>query len=162
MKRLPNAWRYLSIAVVLGALGIAILVRIVRVQASAEVAGVIDQGNMVWKEFYPPRGEIYDRQGHLLAGNKTVYEVHLDLTGNPDMPTVMLALQMSGIDLNEVNYRISQEPSSARYIMLADFVSADKAELLMTLQKKAHGDPQGKNLDAIYFQGSFRPKLSGK
>lgn len=155
MKRLPNSWRYLSIAVVLAGLGIAILVRIVRVQASAEVAGVIDQGNMVWKEFYPPRGEIYDRQGHLLAGNKTVYEVHLDLTANPDMATVMLALQMSGIDLNEVNYRISQEPSSARYIMLADFVSADKAELLMNLQKNAHGDAQGKNLDAIYFQAHF-------
>jgi cell division protein FtsI/penicillin-binding protein 2 len=155
MKRLPNAWRYLSIAAVLALLGIAILVRIVRVQASPEVAGVIDQGNLVWKDFYPPRGEIYDRQGHLLAGNKTVYEIHLDLTANPDMPTVKLALQMSGINLDEVNYRISQEPATARYLMLADFVSTDKAEILMNLQKNAHGDPTGKNLDAIYFKAHF-------
>ena len=155
MKRLPNAWRYLSIAIIMATMGIAILVQIVRVQGSQEVAGVIDQGDFVWKDFYPPRGEIYDRNGHLLAGNKTVYEIGLDLTANPDMPTVMLALQMSGIDLNEVNYRISQEPPTAKYITLADFISANKAELLINLQKKAHGDPTGKNLDAIFFKAHF-------
>ena len=155
MKRLPNAWRYLSITIIMATMGIAILVQIVRVQGSQEVAGVIDQGDFVWKDFYPPRGEIYDRNGHLLAGNKTVYEIGLDLTANPDMPTVMLALQMSGIDLNEVNYRISQEPPTAKYITLADFISANKAELLINLQKKAHGDPTGKNLDAIFFKAHF-------
>ena len=155
MKRLPNAWRYLSIAIIMATMGIAILIQIVRVQGSQEVAGVIDQGDFVWKDFYPPRGEIYDRNGHLLAGNKTVYEIGLDLTANPDMPTVMLALQMSGIDLNEVNYRISQEPPTAKYITLADFISANKAELLINLQKKAHGDPTGKNLDAIFFKAHF-------
>ena len=109
MKQLPHAWRYLiTSALILAVMGIAILVQIVRIQASPEVAGVIDQGNYIWKDFYPPRGEIYDRHGSLLAGNKTVYEIGLDLTANPDMPTVMLALQMSGFDLNEVNYRISQ------------------------------------------------------
>ena len=67
----------------------------------------------------------------------------------------MLALQMSGIDLNEVNYRISQAPSTAQYIILDDFVSVDKAERLMALQKAAHGDPTGKNLDAIYFKAHY-------
>jgi cell division protein FtsI/penicillin-binding protein 2 len=154
MKRLPNAWRYLGATFILAVLGIAILVQIVRIQNSPEVAGVIDQGNYVWKDFYPPRGEIYDRHGSLLAGNKTVYEVGLDMTANPDMPTVMLALQMSGFDLNEVNYRISQVPAK-QYIILDDFVSADKADQLMALQKVAHGDPTGKNLDAIYFKAHY-------
>ncbi|HEX7621508.1 MAG TPA: penicillin-binding protein 2 [Anaerolineales bacterium] len=154
MKRLPNAWRYLSATFVLAVLGVAILVQIVRIQNSPEVAGVIDQGNYVWKDFYPPRGEIYDRHGSLLAGNKTVYEVGLDMTVKPDMPTVMLALQMSGFDLNEVNYRISQVPAN-QYIILDDFVSADKADQLMALQKVAHGDPTGKNLDAIYFKAHY-------
>ena len=108
MKRLLTGWRYLTIAAILALLGIAILIQIVRVQGSPEVAGVIDQGDLIWKDFYPPRGEIYDRNGNLLAGNKTVYEIDLDLTANPDMPTIKLALQMSGIDLNEVDYRISQ------------------------------------------------------
>jgi len=155
MKRVSNGWRFLTIAAVMALMGIAILVQIFRVQGSPEVAGVIDQGNMVWKDFYPPRGEIYDRNGNLLAGNKTVYEIDLDLTANPDLPTVKLALQMSGIDLNEVNYRISQEPATAKFITLADFVPADKTDILINLQKKAHGDPSGKNLDAIYFKAHF-------
>ena len=154
MKRLTHAWRYFTSAAILATLGIAILVQIVRIQGSPEVAGVIDQGNYVWKDFYPPRGEIYDRNGNLLAGNKTVYEVGLDMTAKPDMQTVMLALQMSGFDLNEVNYRISQVPN-AQYVVLDDFVSAEKADQLMALQKVAHGDPTGKNLDAIYFKAHY-------
>jgi cell division protein FtsI/penicillin-binding protein 2 len=154
MKRLPLGWRYLTATFILGALGIAILVQIIRIQNSPEVAGIIDQGNYIWKDFYPPRGEIYDRHGSLLAGNKTVYEVGLDMTVNPDMQTVMLALQMSGFDINEVNYRISQVPNN-QYVILDDFVSAEKADQLMALQKVAHGDPTGKNLDAIYFKAHY-------
>ncbi len=154
MKRLTHAWRFFTSAAILAAMGIAILVQIVRIQGSPEVAGVIDQGNYVWKDFYPPRGEIYDRNGNLLAGNKTVYEVGLDMTAKPDMQTVLLALQMSGFDLNEVNYRISQVPN-AQYVILDDFVSAEKADQLMALQKVAHGDPTGKNLDAIYFKAHY-------
>ena len=158
MKRHPHAWRYLSAALLLAALGIAILVQIVHIQNSPEVAGVIDQGDWVWKEFFPPRGEIYDRHGSLLAGNKTVYEINLDRSVNPDMPTVMLALQMSGIDLNEVNYRIARIDEAypnAQYITLEDFVSVDSAEKLMALQVLALGDPTGKNLDAIYFKAHY-------
>jgi cell division protein FtsI/penicillin-binding protein 2 len=155
MKRLTNGWRIITIASIMALLGVAILTQIIRVQGSSEVAGVINQGNLVYKDFYPARGEIYDRNGNLLAGNKTVYGIDLDLTANPDMPTIKLALQMAGIDLNEVNYRISQEPSTAKFITLADFVSADKADILINLQKKAHDDPTGKTLDAIYFKAHF-------
>ena len=34
--------------------------------------------------FYPERGEIYDRNGHLLAGNRTVYEVGVSLSEMKD------------------------------------------------------------------------------
>jgi cell division protein FtsI/penicillin-binding protein 2 len=155
MKPQPHTGRYLIAAFLLAALGIGILVQIVRIQNSPEVAGVIDQGTQIWKDFFPPRGEIYDRNGNLLAGNKTVYEIGLDLTVKPDMPTVILALQMSGIELDEVNYRISLAPANAQYIILDDFVSVDKAEQLMALQKAAHGDPTGKNLDAVYFKAHY-------
>ena len=155
MKRQPHTGRYLITAFLLAALGIGILVQIVRIQNSPEVAGVINQGTLIWKDFFPPRGEIYDRHGSLLAGNMTVYEIGLDLTVKPDMPTVMLALQMSGIDLDEVNYRISLAPANAQYIILDDFVSVNKAEQLMALQKDAHGDPTGKDLDAVYFKAHY-------
>ena len=155
MKQQGLTWRTLTVTAVLALLGISILVQIVRIQGNQAVAGVINDGNYILKDFFPPRGEIYDRNGNLLAGNKTVYEVDLDRTVNPDMPTIMLALQMSGIDLNSVNYRLSLVPASAGYITLADFVSTDNAQTLMSLQKAAHGDPTGKNLDAIYFKAHY-------
>lgn len=155
MKRQFLDWRFLSVAFLLAGVGFAILVQIVRIQNSPEVAGVIGQGSKIWKDFYPPRGEIFDRKGHLLAGNKTVYEIGLDLTAKPDMPTVLLAIQMSGFDLNEVNYRISQTPPDAQYIILDDFVSVDKANQLKALQEAAQGDPTGKTLDAIYFKAHY-------
>jgi cell division protein FtsI/penicillin-binding protein 2 len=155
MKRLPHAWRYLCVAFLLVVLGLAVLLQIVRIQNSPEVAGIINQGNYVWKDFYPPRGEIYDRRGSLLAGNKTVYEIGLDLTAHPDIPTVMLAVQMSGLDSNEINYKISMAPATAQYIILDDFVSAENAEQLMKLQKAAYADSTGKNLDAIYFKAHY-------
>jgi cell division protein FtsI/penicillin-binding protein 2 len=155
MKQTPHAWRYVITASILGVLAIAILGQIIRIQNSPEVAGIIDQGNYLWKDFFPPRGEIYDRHGSLLAGNRTVYEIGLDLTVNPDLPTVLLALQMSGVDINEVNNRISSAPQGAQYIILDDFVSADNAKTLMALQEAAYGDPTGKNLDAIYFKAHY-------
>jgi cell division protein FtsI/penicillin-binding protein 2 len=155
VKQYSHAWRYLTAALLLAFLGIAILVQIVRIQTSPEVAGIIDQAKNLVKDYFPPRGEIYDRHGSLLAGNITVYEIDLDRTVMPDMPTVFQALQMSGIDLNDVNYRISLVSPDAGYIVLDDFVAANKAEQLMQLQETAHGDPTGKNLDAIYFKAHY-------
>jgi cell division protein FtsI/penicillin-binding protein 2 len=155
MKQPPHALRYLSAAAIFALLGIAILVQIVRIQASGEVKSVINQGLEVMEDFYPARGEIYDRNGNLLAGNKTVYEIGLDRTVDPDMTTVLQALQMEGINLDDVNYRISQAPAAAQYIILDDFVSADIADKLMELQLAVRGDPTGKNLDAIYFKPHY-------
>ncbi len=97
MKNL--SWRFLTVAIIMALVGVAILVQIVRIQASPEVAGITGQGAYLWKTFYPARGEIYDRYGNLLAGNKTVYEVGVDLTVNPDPQTIALAAQMAlGMD----------------------------------------------------------------
>ncbi len=38
---------------------------------------------MSGKTFTRHAGEIYDRNGNLLAGNKTVYEIGLDMTAKP-------------------------------------------------------------------------------
>lgn len=155
MKQHPFAPRFLSVAILLGILGVSILVQIIRVQASAEVETIVNQGSEVMEDFYPPRGEIYDRNGNLLAGNKTVYEIGLDRSIDPDMTTVMQALQISGIDLDNVNYRLSQAPAEATYVILDDFVAVENANRLMELQDVAHGDPTGKNLDALYFKAHY-------
>jgi cell division protein FtsI/penicillin-binding protein 2 len=155
MKGLSTLSRYLVAVGLLALLAVAILVQIIRIQSSNEVAGLIDHGALVWKEFFPPRGEIFDRKGNLLAGNKTVYEVGLDLTVHPDLQTVLLALQMSGMDVTEANYRLSQASADTQYIILEDFVPADKVAQFKKLQESAHTDPTGRNLDAVYLKAHF-------
>ena len=155
MKQLPNRWRYLMVAGIMSVVGLAILVQIVRVQASSEVATVVDKGNLVQKDFYPQRGNIYDRFGFLLAGNQTVYEIGLDMTVKTDMDNLYLALQLAGIDTVAVKTRIAQAAPTAQYVVLADFVPADKSNLLMKFQEDSHGDLTGKNLDAVYFKAHY-------
>jgi cell division protein FtsI/penicillin-binding protein 2 len=145
--------RYLAIAIVMALAGIAIPIQIIRVQSSPEVAGITGQGAYIWKTFYPARGEIYDRHGHLLAGNKTVYEVGVDLTVEPDAQTIALAAQMAlGMDPTEVLKKMTDVPDGTQYIVLDDFVAPDKAEQLMKLQENAQADPSGRNLDALHFK----------
>jgi cell division protein FtsI/penicillin-binding protein 2 len=148
-------WRYLTVAAVLLLIGLGNLVQIVRIQASPEVAGVIGQGDYIWKTFYPARGEIYDRYGHLLAGNKTVYEVGVDLTAQPkpDFPTITLAAQITlGLDPGETLSLMMNAVPTAQYVVLADYVPADKAQALMDLQELSADDPNGLTLDAVGFK----------
>ena len=145
--------RYLAVAITIALAGIAVPVQIVRVQNSPEVAGITGQGAYIWSTFYPARGEIYDRHGHLLAGNKTVYEVGVDLTVNPDVQTIVLAAQMAlDMDPAEAMKKITDVPEGTQYIVLDDFVALDKADQLMKLQEDARSDPSGRNLDAIHFK----------
>jgi cell division protein FtsI/penicillin-binding protein 2 len=154
-------WRYLTIAIVMAVIGAAIPVQIVRIQNSPEVAGVTGQGAYVWKTFYPARGEIYDRHGYLLAGNKTVYEVGVDLTAISDVKNtalaeennIALAAQMAlGMDPAKALTKMTDVADGTQYIILDDFVAPDKAEQLMKLQEDVKADPSGLNLDAVHFK----------
>src|SRR5512143_3803455 len=65
--------------------GLGVIVQMIRIQNSEQAMIFLSQGDRYAGEFqtvYPERGEIYDRNGHLLAGNRTVYEVGVSL---PDM-----------------------------------------------------------------------------
>jgi cell division protein FtsI/penicillin-binding protein 2 len=151
MKK-SSFWRYILIASLIGLVGMAILIQIIRIQSSPEVAGVIGQGSYVWKTFYPPRGEIFDRNGNLLAGNKTVYEIGVDLTAKPDMQTIALAAQMVlGMDPATAMSKMTNIPDGTHYIVLQDYVDSDKANQLMEMQVKDRTDPSGRNIDAMNF-----------
>src|SRR5512137_1932478 len=111
--------------------GVAIPVQIVRIQNSQEVAGVTGNGSYEWKTFYPTRGLIYDRNGNLLAGNKTVYEVGINLTyipkdkdkGSAVEQNIALALQMTvGLDSTNTLQRMKDAGPDLQYIMLDDYI----------------------------------------
>src|SRR5215208_4962214 len=63
-------------------MGVAIVIQMVRIQSSEQAQLFLAQGDRYSGEFQsvsPERGEIYDRNGHLLAGNRTVFEVGVSL-----------------------------------------------------------------------------------
>jgi cell division protein FtsI/penicillin-binding protein 2 len=90
----------------------------------------------VWIDFKPPRGPIYDRDGHLLAGNRIVYEVGIELQYVKTPKAIAQVLNATvGIDYDEA-MRMANIPYSkaeAVYAQVARDVPAEKAHELINL-----------------------------
>jgi cell division protein FtsI/penicillin-binding protein 2 len=116
-----------------------------RIQNSPEAAIFRQQASNYAYElrtFYPDRGEIYDRNGHLLAGNKSVYEIGVDLNIVKDPNAIAAAVSVElGKDYSQVLDSIQNPPEGISYIVLSDFVDVQHAvrlqELKKTLEKQA-------------------------
>lgn len=139
--RIENSWRITTLGVLLTAVAAFIVVQMVRIQLSPQAEVFRDRGNAYsggWQTIVPARGEIYDRWGHLLAGNTTVYEVGVELTRVENPATIALTLNaVVGSDYDEVFSAASQEPSgTAVYRVLADFVSEEQKARLDTLTRE--------------------------
>src|SRR5574338_440626 len=104
--RQQYAWRSKSLAGILALVAVLILAQMIRIQTSKEADAFRQQADdykHMWQTFYPERGEIYDRSGHLLAGNRIVYEVGLDLQSLDLEDAATVAAEVSaqlGIDYN--------------------------------------------------------------
>jgi cell division protein FtsI/penicillin-binding protein 2 len=147
--------QYLSRARVLtfffAAMAVAIVVQMIRIQYSPQAAAFLKQHDRYSGEFrtlYPERGQIYDRDGFLLAGNKTVYEVGVNLRDMKNPHSVALSMSVVlGLDYNKVYNDLTNPPAGQVYLVLADFVSSDRAKELQSLkqqlaeQYRASGDP---------------------
>ena len=154
-----HSWRFTTLGILLSAMAFFIVMQMVRIQVSPQAQVFRDLGAVYsggWHTIVPARGEIYDRWGHLLAGNTTVYEVGVELSQIENPTTIALALNaVIGSDYDEVFAVVNQQPSdSAIYRVLADFVSEEKKARLEQLSKEmeiAYGDGKDEN----------RPSLAG-
>ena len=85
------------------------------------------------------RGYIYDRWGNLLAGNKEVYEVGIELqyVKNPASVAATMA-DIFGYDYNKILADVSTayDPSGSVYVTLADFITTDQIDQLSSLKEK--------------------------
>ena len=126
--------RYTSLAMLFGFMGVVIVFKLINVQVFPQKHDLERQeyyhsGEM--RQIVPTRGKIYDRWGHLLAGNEVVYEVGVDLPSmvNPDT-VALVASSMLDWDYEEVisilDFGDGEPPY--QYLMLADFVPAEKAD----------------------------------
>ena len=148
--RQQYAWRLLLLVYGLAFAGLSVILQIVRIQNSPEAAIFRKQANEyanALQTFYPDRGEIYDRNGHLLAGNKTVYEVGVDLELMRDPEAIALAASVQlGLNYDEVRNALAAPPPGMHFFLLADYVDADQASALQQLkirmdEKSRPGEP---------------------
>ncbi len=157
MMREP-LWRYNLIKSLLFVLPILIVLQMVRIKVNPrQVEKIISEGKTYSGEYQtvtPARGQIYDRWGHQLAGNKTVYEVGIELrrVRNPETIAQTLNLVLD-IDYVEALGVASLEPSeTAVYRVVARNVTKEKFDqlgLLIQQMNELYGSRRDKNAPSL-------------
>jgi len=136
---LSPRWRYQLILFGIGLLGVVIIFKIISYQTSAQAKVLLNGNDYNLTTIYPPRGEIYDRYGNLLAGNITIYEIGVDLNTirvNKNAETIALALSVNaGLDYADEMKKIQEADPSKNYIVLKDYVPATDAEKAIAYKK---------------------------
>jgi cell division protein FtsI/penicillin-binding protein 2 len=142
----------------------------IRIQTSKEAAVFLKQGDRYAGSFqtlFPERGQIFDRQGHLLAGNKSVYEIGISLRDVKNPHTIALTLSaVLGMDYEKTLKEITNPPVGMIYMVVDDFVPSDKTRALQNLKSemgakyKAAGDASLAGLDFKAHLMRSYPELS--
>ena len=122
---------------------ILIILQMVRIQNSTkhqELSRQADEEYSYAKEnYYPERGNIYDRWGRLLAGNEDVYEVGvmLEYVSHP----ATIAQTLNGV--NELNYQDilvaaskKYDPEKSVYAVLTDFLPSGVIDALSQIKQE--------------------------
>lgn len=85
-EKITYNWRYISIAVIFTLFGLLIMAQMVRIQLtvnSSDLPVPMQLGQ--WETAASRRGLILDRNGHVLAGNQTVYTVDVNFGDTPQL-----------------------------------------------------------------------------
>lgn len=127
--RQEYAWRSVFVAGLLPLIALAILGQIAYLQNRPEAIEFREQSDRfatIPVSFHPERGEIYDRDGHLLAGNETVYTVGVNLPDMVDADAIAreVSLQM-GVDYQET-YDKLLNPYGLVFIPLVNYVTKEE------------------------------------
>ncbi|MGD8456243.1 MAG: penicillin-binding protein 2 [Anaerolineales bacterium] len=159
--RIENAWRYNTLATSLVLMGVIIFLQTIRLNLIPEGKAIRQEGDDIYRgvllDIDAPRGHIYDRTGHLLAGNKIVYEVGVELEYVKDAGTIAQVLNaVLGMDYGEA-YEIASIPynkDEAIYAVVERGVPADKAAFIQAYleqwaQDKENGVDTLGNLDGL-------------
>lgn len=152
--------RYKVLAIFLTAFAAFIFIQMIRIQTSTS-AQYLDK----WAENYgyelrtieSERGYIYDRWGHLLAGNMEVYEVGVELqyVRNPSAIAATLS-SLLGTDYAAVftAANTTYVPGESVYVTLADFVTADQIAEISKIKKEfENSNPFGEDTNLPTLRG---------
>ncbi len=140
--------RYLSLGIVFVFLSIAVISRMVQLQIGVsheEIETFKQADGIARKTLTPARGQIFDRNGNLLAGGKQIFSVDLNLNEvrNPETIATSISIIL-GLDYNEIYAIANQDPKTAEltYITLDSFATLEEFERLDTLQTQLYNDPE--------------------
>jgi len=130
--------RYSFLGAVLTLFAVAIFVQMVRIQNSADAEVLNDWANNYGYEnrtIQSERGYIYDRWGNLLAGNKEVYEVGIEIKFVMNPAAIAAATsKVLGLDYGFVFKSATNPPEGFNYITLADFITSEQIDELSQLK----------------------------
>ncbi|MEJ2597649.1 MAG: penicillin-binding protein 2 [Anaerolineales bacterium] len=153
------SWRYSVLGALVSVLALLIIARMFTLQTSpvqvADLKKMNEMSSMRLEMIRPPRGQILDRWGHVLAGNKTVYEVGVELNQMKNPNTIATTLHLVlGIDEAKVLGLISQgKADGLSRVVIRSNVEENKAILLNQLRDQMAQEYAGK--------GKSAPSLSG-
>jgi cell division protein FtsI/penicillin-binding protein 2 len=122
--------------------GLFIFVWMIRIQTSVyakDLRKLSDSYTYYPKTFYPERGNIYDRWGHLLAGSTEVYELGVNVREVRDPQNIAMTLaNVLGMDQGTTlaNLLNAQKEGKLIYMPLNNSVPPNKIAELETLQKQ--------------------------
>ncbi len=143
--------------------GIAIIGQLLRINISSVTRTFSENANRVYEYrreiIYPERGYIYDRWGHLLAGNQEVYEVGVDLNSvtNPESIASVLE-EVLDLDYGDILQETKKEYEQgvSEYIVLANFVKPEDIARLEEIRDSYWEIPSSE-----IKKGERRPSLNG-
>ena len=138
---------------------LAVIAQMLLVQNSPDAETFRSRGDQYSGEFnmfYPERGEIYDRNGHLLAGNRTVYEVGVSLSQmkNPQVLATVLSTYL-GKTYEEVYNQLTNSPKEWEYIVVQDYVGDETVAALQKIMQQHRADDDN-SLNGLGFRPHFQ------
>ena len=160
LKDQERTWRYSFVGVMLAVLPFFIFLQVVRIQIDPKllenVSAKIEISQHAQHMIVPARGQLYDRRGNLLAGNRTVYEVGVELRDVVNAQTIAQTVSaILGVDYQDALARASLKSSeNAVYSVLVDNVPQEEIDKLAVVKEQ---------MDALYAKtkGENVPSLIG-
>jgi cell division protein FtsI/penicillin-binding protein 2 len=135
--------RYNFVGGALTVAGLFIFIWMIQIQNSESGKALLDNAKKHYTynrvTFYPERGNIYDRWGSLMAGNREIYEIGVDMRYARDPQTIAMTLaEHTHLDYKEVYDLINwaERPTEPRYVLLSSSISPEAIEKIETLKKQ--------------------------
>jgi cell division protein FtsI/penicillin-binding protein 2 len=160
--RQEYAWRSMFVAGLLPLMALLVIARITYLQNTS--TDILDPETFATTlvTYYPERGEIYDRDGHLLAGNETVYTVGVNIPSMQKKDVPALAREVSnllGLDYQET-YDKLLNPYGLVFVPLKNYVSNEELAPLQESYEKmaeeAEANYQSSPLSSLEFRANLQ------